>query len=95
MMDDWPKMMCYIHQVFENFKRGKEMGVYRADIDVEFTSRYRMAQIDMLMFGSYFSFEKISFTKTSEFILDLFAYGICTVKGHKLINNYKKIKEEE
>ncbi|MEO6304053.1 MAG: TetR/AcrR family transcriptional regulator [Bacteroidia bacterium] len=89
------KEECAYKNVLTNIKRGKDMGVYRADIDVEFTSRYRMAQIDMLMFGSYFSFEKISFTKTSELILDLFAYGICTVKGHKLINNYKKIKEEE
>ncbi len=86
---------CAYKNVLTNIKRGKELGVYRADIDVEFTARYRMAQIDMLMFGSYFSFEKISFTQTSELILDLFAYGICTVKGHKLINNYKKIKEDE
>lgn len=86
---------CAYKNVLTNIKRGKEMGVYRSDIDVEFTARYRIAQIDMLMFGSYFSFEKISFTKTSELILDIFAYGICTVKGHKLINNYKKIKEEE
>ncbi len=86
---------CAYKYVLINIKRGKELGVYRADLDVEFTARYRLAQIDMLMFGGYFSYEKISFTKTSELILDLFAYGICTMKGHKLINNYKKIKEEE
>jgi TetR/AcrR family transcriptional regulator, cholesterol catabolism regulator len=28
-------------------------------------------------------------------VLDMFVYGICTIKGHKLINNYKKINEEE
>jgi len=89
------KEECAYKLVLVNIKKGKEMGVYRADIDVEFTARYRLAQIDMLMFGNYFSFEKISFTKTSELILDLFAYGISTMKGHKLINNYKKIKEEE
>lgn len=86
---------CAYKNVLINIKRGKELGIYRADIDVEFTARYRLAQIDMLMFGGYFSFERISFIKTSELILDLFAYGICTMKGHKLINNYKKIKEEE
>lgn len=78
-----------------NIKRGIEEGVYRADLDPEFVSRLRLAQIDMLMFGSYFSFEKVSFVKTSELMLDIFVYGICTVKGHKLFNNYKKIKEEE
>ena len=78
-----------------NIKRGIEEGVYRADLDPEFVSRLRLAQIDMLMFGSYFSFEKVSFVKTNELMLDIFVYGICTVKGHKLFNNYKKIKEEE
>lgn len=81
--------------ILVNIKRGIKEGVYRADLDPEFVSRLRLAQIDMLMFGSYFSFEKISFVKTSELMLDIFVYGICTVKGYKLFNNYKKIKEEE
>ena len=37
----------------------------------------------------------ISFTKAHELILDIFIYGICTIKGHKLINEYRKIKEQE
>lgn len=82
-------------EILRNVKDGKDKGIYRADINEEFVSRYRLAQIDMLMFGNYYSFEKISFTKSHEMLLDLFVYGICTVKGHKLINNYKKIKEEE
>ncbi len=86
---------CAFKDILRNIKEGKEIGVYRDDINEEFVSRYRLAQIDMLMFGNYFSFEKISFTKSHELVLDMFVYGICTVKGHKLINNYKKIKEEE
>lgn len=78
-----------------NIKRGIAEGVYRGDLDPEFVSRLRLAQIDKLMFGNYFSFDKVSFAKTNELILDIFIYGICTVKGHKLFNNYKKIKEEE
>lgn len=78
-----------------NIKRGMEAGIYRADLDADFVSKYRLAQIDMLMFGSSFSYEKITLIKTHELMLDLFVYGICTVKGHKLINNYKKITEVE
>jgi AcrR family transcriptional regulator len=89
------KKECAYKNIYTNIKRGQEIGVYRADINAEFCAKYRLAQIDMLMFGNYFSFESISFTKSSELILDLFAYGICTIKGHKLINNYKKIKDEE
>ena len=46
--------------LLRNIKAGKEIGVYRKDIDEEFTAKHRLAQIDMLMFGNYFSFEKIS-----------------------------------
>jgi TetR/AcrR family transcriptional regulator, cholesterol catabolism regulator len=89
------KEECAFKDILRNVKKGKEIGVYRADINEEFTARHRLAQIDMLMFGNYFSFETISFTKSNELLLDVFVYGICTIKGHKLINKYKKIKEEE
>jgi TetR/AcrR family transcriptional regulator, cholesterol catabolism regulator len=81
--------------VLSNIKKGIDQGVYRADLDPEFVARLRLAQMDMLMFGHYFSFEKISFATTHSLVLDMFIYGICTIKGHKLFNNYKKIKEEE
>ena len=80
--------------IYINIKRGIEEGVYRSSLDPEFVSRLRLAQIDMLMFGSYFSFDKVSFVNTHELMLEIFVYGICTVKGHKLFNEYKKIKEE-
>lgn len=86
---------CAYRNVMLNIKRGMELGIYRSSLDAEFVARYRLAQIDMLMFGNYFTYEKTSFTKANDLILDMFVYGICTVKGHKLINNYKTIKEEE
>lgn len=82
-------------EIINNIKEGKALGVYREDLNEDLVARYRMAQIDMLMFSNHFSFERIGFIKANEFLLDMFMYGICTVKGHKLINNYKKIKEEE
>jgi len=86
---------CAYKNVLHNIKKGIEAGVYRSDLDPEFVSRLRIAQIDMLMFGNNFSYEKISFAKTHMLVLDIFIYGICTIKGHKLFNNYKKINEEE
>jgi hypothetical protein len=89
------KENCAFKDILRNVKEGKKAGIYRADINENFAARHRLAQIDMLMFGTYFSFEEISFTKSNELLLDVFVYGICTIKGHKIINNYKKIKEEE
>jgi TetR/AcrR family transcriptional regulator, cholesterol catabolism regulator len=84
---------CAYKDLLRNIKAGKETGVYRSDVDEEFAAKYRLAQIDMLMFGDYFSFDKISFTQAHQLLLDMFVYGICTMKGHKLINEYKKINE--
>jgi len=89
------KEECAFKDILRNIKEGKVAGVYREDINEEFAARVRLAQIDMLMFGNYFSFEKVSFVKSHELMLDMFVHGICTVKGHKLISNYKKRKEEE
>ncbi len=89
------KQECALKDILRNIAAGKKLGVYRDDVDEEFTAKYRLAQIDMLMFGNYFTFDKITFTKAHEIVLDMFVYGVCTIKGHKLINNYKKIKEEE
>ena len=89
------KEECAYKNILINIKRGIEQGIYRSDLDPEFVSRLRLAQIDMVMFGNYFSYDKIGLAKTNELILEIFIYGICTVKGHKLFNNYKKIKEEE
>jgi len=86
---------CAYQNIVINIKKGIELDFYRSEIDPDFAARLRLSQIDTLMFGNYFSFEKISFAKTNDLVLEFFIYGICTLKGHKLFNNYKKIKSEE
>lgn len=86
---------CAYKNIVHNLKVGMEQGIYRSDLDEDFVGRLRLAQIDMIMFGNYFNYEKVSLAKANEIILEIFIYGICTVKGHKLFNNYKKIKEDE
>jgi TetR/AcrR family transcriptional regulator, cholesterol catabolism regulator len=89
------KEHCAYRNIHNNIERGIAQGIYRNDLDPEFVSRLRLAQMDMLMFGSYFSYEKISFAATHALVLDMFVFGICTMKGHKLFNAYKKINEDE
>ena len=85
------KQNCAFKHIERNINKGIEAGFYRNEIDVEFTAKYRLSQLDMLLFGNYYSFEKISFTKSHELLLDMFVYGICTAKGHQLLNEYKKV----
>lgn len=89
------KTECAYRLILINIRKGIEMGVYRPDLEPDFIANYRLVQIDMLMFGNHFPLDKIGLGRLHELLLDMFVYGICTIKGHKLINNYKKIKEEE
>jgi len=89
------KEKCAYKNIINNIKKGIELGIYRSNIDIEFVAKYRLAQMDMLMFGNYFSFENITFTQANELMLDMFVRSISTLRGHKLINKYHKIKDEE
>ena len=87
------KETCAFRNIVDNINKGIEMGVYREDLDVHFAAKYRLSQIDMLMFGNYFTFEKISLVQSSQNLLEMFVYGISTQKGHKLLDQYKKVNE--
>ncbi len=89
------KETCAFKNILENINKGIAMGLYREDLDVEFAAKYRLSQIEMLMFGNYFTFEKISLVQSSQNLLELFVYGITTQKGHKLLDHYKKINEKD
>ena len=89
------KKECAFVHIKRNILKGMEIGIYRSDIDPDFVANYRLSQIDTLMFSNQFSFEKISFIKSHELVLDMFVHGICTIKGHKLINKYKQIQDED
>jgi TetR/AcrR family transcriptional regulator, cholesterol catabolism regulator len=38
---------------------------------------------------------KFNIQKVQLQFIEHYLYGICTLKGHKLINKYKQIKEED
>lgn len=86
------KEECAFKDICSNIKKGMDMGLYRSDLNLEFVSRFRLAQLDMLMFGNYFSFERMSFTKTHEILFEMFVYGISTIKGHELLTRYKNLE---
>lgn len=88
------KEACIINSLAENLKWGISMGYYRTQINIDILSRLRMEQVEwsfnprVFKEGKYFSDIQIQ-------LLEHFLYGICTLKGHKLINKYKEIQEEE
>jgi len=72
-----------------NIERGIKEGLYREDIDVEIMSRFRLEAMMMPLNPDVFPSSKFSFSKTSQIITENFIYGLATIKGHELINQYK------
>lgn len=76
-------------------EKGKRDGFVRQDVNTKILAVLRIEQIEM-------GFNPLSFPPDKYQILDVqiamvehFLYGVCTLKGHKLINSIKQINEEE
>jgi AcrR family transcriptional regulator len=85
----------YVIKVIEtNLKRGVTEGLYRKDLDVAIIAKFRVEQVEMAMNPLTFAPDKFNLTKVQLALLDHFMHGITTIKGHKLINQYRHIEEE-
>jgi TetR/AcrR family transcriptional regulator, cholesterol catabolism regulator len=86
---------CVFTTIFDNIKTGVEVGLYRSSIDMDTIARLRMVCIDAAFNPENFPLAKKNLNELQVQLIEHFLYGICTLKGHKLINKYKQIKEEE
>jgi TetR/AcrR family transcriptional regulator, cholesterol catabolism regulator len=83
-----------IKQIEQTLTKGIAEGYFRQEIDVKVLSRLRMEEVEMGFNPSVFNPEEYSIAKVQMQLLEHFMYGICTLKGHKKINQYKQITEE-
>lgn len=89
------KENCILKMVEDTLSRGIKQGLIRPDINTKILSRMRMEQIEMGFNPNIFPPDKFKVLDVQLSLIDHFLYGICTLKGHKLINKYKQIIEEE
>lgn len=84
--------------ILENIERslvkGQEQGLVRTDINIKILARMRLENLDMGFFGNAFPSDKFNMVDVQLAMTEHFLYGVCTLKGHKLINKYKNINEE-
>jgi len=89
------KENCILKMVEETLIKGIKQELISPDINVKVLSRMRLEQIDMGFNPNVFPPDKFNILDVQLAMIDHFLYGICTLKGHKLINKYKQITEEE
>lgn len=86
---------CITKIVIENLQRGIKEGLYREDINIKILAQLRLQEIEMTFNPSIFPPTQYSMLTVMEQLLKHFLLGICTLKGHKLVNKYLQITEKE
>lgn len=82
--------------IHDNLKRGIAEGYFRKDIKADILTQMRLEQMDLIFSNSTsYTNGKYGIAHVMAELTEHFLYGICTLKGHKLINKYKEIIEEE
>ncbi|MBP7810177.1 MAG: TetR/AcrR family transcriptional regulator [Bacteroidia bacterium] len=84
-----------LNMVQKSLEKGIKEGHVRPDVDIKVLSRLRMEQIEWAMNPASFPPDKFKIVDVQLVLVENFLYGICTLKGHKLINKYKEVTEEE
>lgn len=83
-----------VHTLEELLTKGIKQGYIRPDIDVRIIARMRVAQVELGFNAALFPVAEFNVWKVQQQFLEHFNYGICTLKGYKLLNEYKNIEEK-
>ncbi|MGV3546293.1 MAG: TetR/AcrR family transcriptional regulator, partial [Pedobacter sp.] len=76
-------------KILENLERGKQEGLYRAEINNEIIARMRLDQIDVVFTqNGHYDTNKNSLSSIMVEITRHFLFGICNNEGIKLIHKY-------
>ncbi|MBS1730001.1 MAG: TetR/AcrR family transcriptional regulator [Bacteroidetes bacterium] len=78
----------FFNAIKDNLERGIAGGIYREGINIEILSLYRMESIFIAFEQNIFPATKFHLYKVMEEIALNFLYGIVTIKGKKLIENF-------
>ncbi len=71
--------------------KGIQQGFIRPDADVKILAKMRVNQVEMGFNTSIFPVAEFSTWKVQYQLLEHFNYGICTLEGHKLLDQYKNV----
>ncbi len=82
------------NMVESSLKRGQIEGFIRKDINIKILTRMRVEMVEQAMRGEMFPHEQFNVLDVQLALTEHFLYGVCTLKGHKLINKYKNIEED-
>lgn len=78
----------------KTMQKGIKEGVFRANIDVEILVRMRLELVQVALDPKIFPSPQFNFVEVNLQLFEHFVYGIITLKGLNLLNQYKKQNNE-
>lgn len=78
-----------------NIEWGIKDELYRADLNVDILSKYRIESIMIPFNVAVFPPGKYNLGKTAKILIENFTYGLATIKGHKLIQKYNEQRQKK
>jgi AcrR family transcriptional regulator len=88
------KAEVVIHKMEQLLTKGINEGYIRPEIDVKIIARMHVNLVEMGFNNSIFPIAEFNIWKVQKQFLEHFNYGICTLKGVKLLNQHKNISNE-
>jgi hypothetical protein len=79
-----------VEMIRQTVKRGIDEGLFRPELDPDFTARYRIETALMCMQSNLMVNDRYSLMQVGSAITEMFIYGIVTPKGEKLYTRYKE-----
>ncbi len=84
-----------LKMIENNLKQGQSLNLYRTDINIKILARLILEEIDLALNFEAYPLDKYNIADVQVQLLDHFLHGVCTLKGHKILNKYKELNEEE
>jgi hypothetical protein len=79
----------------QNLEWGVKEELYRADINVDVMTKFRLESLMIPFNVAVFPPGKYNLAALSEAIIEHFVYGLATIKGHKLIQKYNEQRQKK
>ncbi|WP_262709604.1 TetR/AcrR family transcriptional regulator [Anseongella ginsenosidimutans] len=78
-----------------NLERGISEGLYRKDLDLDIVAIMRINDLDTVFSTQVYSPARFDMGKVLSELTNHYLYGVVSLKGYKLINEYKNVYEED
>lgn len=89
------KAEVVIRTLEQLLKEGIDQGYIRPNIDVKVMARMRVYQVELGFNTQIFPLAEFGPWQVQQQFLEHFNYGICTLEGYKLLEQYKNVNKPE